>query len=106
MRPWWSSRSFLLSWSHVPTYEIRSAGDADPPGEPLERLRPRPGQTTMEWAFTTQETVIETEPDAFSQELEKALSKDSTVSHPVCRVLEEQSGLGSLAKCPTPRLPP
>jgi hypothetical protein len=90
-----------LSWRHVPTYEIRSAGDADPPGDPLERLRPRPGHATMEWSFTTQETVIETEPDAFSRELEDALHKDSTVSDPVCRVLQEQSGFGSLAIVPT-----
>ena len=81
-----------LSWSHVPTYEIRSAGEQDPPGEPLERLRPRPGQATMDWAFTTQETVIETAPEAFSRELEDALRRDSTVSDPICRVLEEQSG--------------
>ncbi len=84
-----------LAWSHVPTYEIRSAGDEDPPGDPLERLRPRPGQETMEWSFATQETVSETEPDAFSRELEDALRKDSTVRDPVCRVLEEQPGFWS-----------
>lgn len=86
-----------LSWSHVPTYEIRSAGEEDPPGDPLERLRPRPGQATMEWSFTTQETVSETEPDAYSRELEDALRRDNTVSDPVCRVLEEQSGFRVLA---------
>ena len=71
-----------LSWSNVPAYEIRSAGDADPPGDPLERLRPRRGQETMEWSFTTQETVSETEPHAFSRELEDALRRDETVTIP------------------------
>lgn len=50
----------------------------------------------MEWSFTTQETVSETEPDAYSRELEDALRRDNTVSDPVCRVLEEQSGFRSL----------
>ena len=84
-----------LSWSFVPMYEIRSAGDEDPPGDLLERLRPRRGQETMEWSFTTQETVSETEPGAFSRQLEDALRKDNTVSDPVCRVLEEQPGFHS-----------
>jgi hypothetical protein len=82
-----------LSWSYVPTYEIRSAGDEDPPGDPLERLRPRRGEETMEWEFATQETVSETDPGEFSRQLEDALRRDSTVSDPVCRVLERQSGL-------------
>src|SRR5206468_2556911 len=42
-------------WSgRVPTYEIHSAGDKDPEGEPLDRLRPRPGEETLEWVFSTQ----------------------------------------------------
>ena len=84
-----------LSWSHVPAYEIRSAGDADPPGDPLERLRPRRGHETMEWSFTTQEAVSETEPHAFSRELEEALRMDDTVSDPVCRVLDEHPRIWS-----------
>ena len=84
-----------LSWSHVPAYEIRSAGDRDPPGDPLERLRPRRGHETMEWSFTTQEAVSETEPHAFSRELEDALRKDDAVSDPVCRVLEEHPRIWS-----------
>ena len=84
-----------LSWSHVPAYEIRSAGDVDPPGDPLERLRPMAGHATMEWSFATQQSVSETEPEAFSRELEEALHRDSTVSAPVCQVLEEQSGFWS-----------
>jgi hypothetical protein len=84
-----------VSWGSVPTYEIRSAGDEDPPGAPIERLRPRPGQESMEWSFATQETVSETEPDAFSRELEEALRKDRAVRDPVCRVLAEQPGFSS-----------
>ena len=84
-----------LSWSHIPVYEIRSAGDRDPPGYPLERLRPRRGHETMEWSFTTQETVSETEPHAFSRDLEEALRQDGTVSEPVCRVLQEHPQLAS-----------
>ena len=49
----------------------------------------------MEWSFTTQETVSETAPDAFSRELEDALRKDNTVSDAVCRVLDEQPGFWS-----------
>jgi hypothetical protein len=49
----------------------------------------------MEWSFTTQEAVSETEPHAFSRELEDALRKDDTVSEPVCRVLEEHPRLWS-----------
>ena len=30
-------------------------GGREPPGDPLERLRPRRGHETMEWSFTTQE---------------------------------------------------
>lgn len=78
------------SWSSVPTYKIRSAGEVDPPGESPERLRPRLGEDTMEWSFTTQETVSETEPEAFRGELEDALRQDPTVIDPVCRVLREQ----------------
>ena len=81
-----------VSLSSVPTYEIRSAGDDDPPGGALERLRPRAGQDTMEWSFATQETVRETEPDAFSRELEEALRRDDVVGEPVCRVLPAQPG--------------
>ena len=84
-----------VSWSDVPTYAIRSAGEEDPPGGHLERLRPRAGQETMEWSFATQETVSETEPEAFSHELEGALRRDHTVSHPACRVLAEQPGFSA-----------
>ena len=84
-----------LSWSHIPAYEIRSAGDRDPPGDPLERLRPRRGHETMEWSFTTQEAVSETEPHAFSRELEEALRNDDTVRDPVCRVLDEHPRIWS-----------
>ena len=49
----------------------------------------------MEWSFTTQEAVSETEPQAFSRELEEALRNDDTVSEPVCRVLEEHPRLWS-----------
>ena len=49
----------------------------------------------MEWSFTTQEAVSETEPHAFSRELEDALRKDNTVSDPVCRVLEEHPRIWS-----------
>ncbi len=84
-----------LTWSNVPIYEIRSAGDEDPPGDPLERLRPRPGNETMEWAFATQEAVSETEPNAFSRDLEDALHRDGMVHDAVCRVLDEQPGFWS-----------
>jgi hypothetical protein len=82
-----------MSWSSLPTYEIRSAGEVEPPGEVLERLRPRLGHDTMEWSFATRETVSETEPHAFSRELEDALRRDSTVIEPACRVREQQPGV-------------
>lgn len=78
-----------------PTYEIRSAGDEDPPGDPLERLRPRLGQETMAWSFATHEAVSDIEPDMFSRRLEEALRRDDTVSDPVCRVRDDEPGFWS-----------
>ena len=74
-----------------PTYEIRSAGEQDPPGERLERLRPTQGQETMQWMFSSREDANDAEPDRLCRLFEDALRKDDTVSEPVCRVREDDS---------------
>jgi hypothetical protein len=67
-------------WSgRVPTYEIRSAGDEDPEGAPVERLRPRQGQETLEWVFSTRRAVSAHEPRELAEQLEAALREDETV---------------------------
>ena len=77
-------------WSgRVPTYEIRAAGDEDPEGEPLERLRPGRGQETLEWAFSTQHTVSGHEPQEFAEQLQAALREDETVWEVRCELREE-----------------
>jgi hypothetical protein len=73
----------------VPTYEIRSAGDEDPEGEPLERLRPGHGQETLEWSFSTQRAVSGHEPREFADQLETALQEDETVWNVRCELREE-----------------
>jgi hypothetical protein len=73
----------------VPTYEIRSAGDVDPEREPLERLRPRRGQETLEWAFSTQRAVSGHEPREFAEQLEAALREDETLWEVRCELREE-----------------
>jgi hypothetical protein len=77
------------SWSYFPAYEIRSAGDEDPPGEPVERLRPRSGEETLTWAFSTQRAASGHDPGEFGQRLEAALRKDDTVGEVRCDVREE-----------------
>src|SRR6476661_1529648 len=76
-------------WSgRVPAYEIRSAGEEDLAGEPVERLRPRAGEATLEWAFAMQRAVSEREPNEFAERLEAALREDETVSDVRCGVRE------------------
>ncbi len=78
------------SWTgRVPTYEIRSAGDDDPEGEPLERLRPGHGQATLEWSFSTQRAVSGHEPREFAEQLEAVLREDETVWEVRCELREE-----------------
>lgn len=77
-------------WSYVPTYEIRSAGDEDPVGEPVERMRPGAGQETLEWAFSTRLAATGEEPRQYAEQLEAALDEDETVSVARCEFLAEE----------------
>lgn len=77
------------AWTgRVPAYEIRSAGDDDPEGEFLERLRPARGQETLEWAFSTKEAASGREPREFAEQLEAALRLDETVWEVRCEASE------------------
>jgi hypothetical protein len=84
------------SWSWVPVYEIRSAGEEDPPGEPLERLRPRAGDDSLEWEVSTQRGASELEPGEFAVRLEAALNADPAVTRERCVPAEARPRLSVL----------
>lgn len=82
-------------WSSVvPSYVIRSAGEADPPGERLERLRPRTGRETMEWLFASKRSATVLDPEEFGRKLQGALESDPDVTDPTCAVGDDGIGGG------------
>jgi hypothetical protein len=72
------------SWSFVPTYELSSAGEEDPPGQPLPRLRPRRGETLLKWEFATQRAAQTRSRDDLLERLQDALDQDAEVLTAAC----------------------
>jgi len=79
----------------VPSYEIRSAGEADPRGEPIERLRPRAGEEDLLREFRTDRAAQALDAETFSQRLGAALAADPAVIQTSCSVIDGEPRLMS-----------
>jgi hypothetical protein len=95
-------------WRHGrPTYAIRSAGELDPPGDPLPRIRPRRGSTTMTWEACEQRASERLKPETYRRRLEDALDRDGDISSPACRLSDAEPRMWSrpaiLTSDPAPR---
>ena len=77
------------SYIGPPWYEIRSAGDGEPPGDQLERLRPRRGEQTMRWAITAQRAAAVLAPSDLAARLEDVLRASGDAFEPACSLLPE-----------------
>jgi len=84
-------------WSHVPNYEIWSAGEEDPPGERLPRLRPRAGEDDLQWELRAQIARPPGRPvDDYCDELQAALRGDPDVTVARCARSSRPPQLSSL----------
>jgi hypothetical protein len=78
------------SYWGTPTYVIRSAGDKEPPGDRLERLRPRAGEETLRWVFSAQVAAAVLDPSTLARRLEDALRAEEHSFDPLCRTRDTQ----------------